>query len=100
MGWFRINSWKNETIFNLTKGKIDLEIEVTSPDSAEEFPNMLRYLYGGQNGNSLRIFSKAADIGAKKDSRRIKIGHFKKHLIFEHRPLLILRIILFYFNSI
>lgn len=30
-----------------SKGKIDLEIEVSSNSSAEQFPNMLRYLYGG-----------------------------------------------------
>lgn len=30
-----------------SKGKIDLEIEVSSHSSAEQFPNMLRYLYGG-----------------------------------------------------
>ena len=53
MGLFWINSWNDEAILNLTKGKIDLEIEVSSPDSAEEFPNMLRYLYGG---NQPRIF--------------------------------------------
>ena len=53
MGLFWINSWNYKTIFNPTQGKIDLEIEVSSPDSAEEFPNMLRYLYGG---NQPRIF--------------------------------------------
>jgi len=29
------------------KGKIDIDMEVSSAEAAKEFPNLLRYIYGG-----------------------------------------------------